>query len=479
MMDIPKKKLLVLLLAALMLWGCDAAPAPVPAEPTVIPGKPVASQFLPLYHTIAMVVPGGLGAARTEAEETNGQIRQVFDGGVLVYDENSQETFLAPVGRGQIPPEPPAGEPQGPTWQRIGGYWAPASIASIYEALGERIMGRPLSNYRYNEHKQRFEMYFENLGLYILEADVYNQVHLLPYGAWVYAGMPLSQGETPQRNIMRDAAEAFDAWGKRVPPAFTGEEIAPLVTDDSGRILRVYDNLVVQWVAEENKVAPIPVPLELGMEREPLAPEVSDKRLRFLPLNDSGTLGHNIPRFLWDNTVGRYSALDVSGYPIMELAYKPGTGQQVYWQCFENLCVEYDSGTGEATVSPLGREYYHRFLKQQSEEGPSPLARLEIEIQQAQRRISPQESQEVTVRITERGAPVSSISPVLIIHLPSGQVNLPFPPTDANGKTSVRLGPFEDTPNGTVIEYAVCVPSGKGGSEVCPKEQFVVWDVAP
>ncbi len=351
----------IFLLTAVMLSGCDDAPLPV--TPTPIPGKPVAPQLVGLYETIAGIIPGGLGAARSDAVDEGEQIRQIFDSGVLIYDKASGVTFLAPVGKEQVAPEPPSKEPEGPTWRQIGGYWAPAAIANAYDALGESVVGRPLTNYRYHAAKQRFEMYFENLGMYIWKDDPYNQVYLLPYGAWVYAERVPSQDNSPQANIARDATEAFNAWEDRLTLEFTGEEIAPLITDAQGHILRVYANVVLEWDQEHGAVRLVPVPLKLGVERENLEPRLDNDRMMFLPLDESGTLGHNIPRFFWDNIISKYSGIDVFGVPIMELSVKDESEPDVYWQCFENLCIEYDSGTSTASITPLGRRYYERFLK--------------------------------------------------------------------------------------------------------------------
>ncbi len=351
----------ILLLTAVVLSGC--AEAPLPVTPTPIPGKPVAPQFVGLYETIAGVIPGGLGAARSEAVDEDGQIRQIFDGGVLVYDKTSGVTALAPVGKEQIATEPPSKEPEGPTWRQIGEYWVPAAIANAYDALGEDVVGHPLTNYRYNSAQQRFEMYFENLGMYIWKDDPYSQVYLLPYGAWVYADRVPLQENVLRANIARDATEAFDAWEDRLTREFTGEEIAPLITDAQGRILRVYANVVPEWNQEQGIVQLVHVPLELGVERQPLKPRVDNDRMMFLPLDESGTLGHNIPRFFWDNLISKYSGIDVFGEPITELEFKPGTQQEVYWQCFENLCVEFDGNTDTNAITPLGRQYYERFLK--------------------------------------------------------------------------------------------------------------------
>ena len=351
----------ILLLAAVVLSGC--AEAPLPVTPTPIPGKPVAPQFVGLYETIAAVIPGGLGAARSEAVDEDGQIRQIFDGGVMVYDKAGGTVSLAPVGKEQIVAEPPSKEPEGPTWRQIGEYWVPAAIANAYDALGESVVGRPLTNYRYHAAKQRFEMYFENLGMYIREDDPYSQVYLLPYGAWVYAERVPLQDDLLQANIARDATESFDAWEDRLTREFTGEEIAPLITDAQGRILRVYANVVLEWNQEQAIVQLVPVPLELGVKREDLKPRVDNDLMMFLPLDESGTLGHNIPRFFWDNIISKYSGIDVFGVPIMELSVRDKAEPDVYWQCFENLCIEYDSRTNEASIMPLGRRYYEYFLK--------------------------------------------------------------------------------------------------------------------
>jgi len=441
----------------------------------------VAQEFIPLYERIAAVIPGGLGAAKVPAQDINGLKRQIFEKGVLIYDPSTGKTALQPVGHQQITVEAPAGASQGPTWQQIAGYWVPAAIANAYQQLGADIVGQPLSNYRYNATKKRYEIYFENLGMYLLEDDPFEQVHLLPYGAWVLANESAPGGENsgPGAAIIRNATEAFDVVADRLGPQFTGEVIAPLVVDREGRILRVYTNVVMVWNPDTNEVGWLNLPELLGISPTPLVAQLQNEQLIFVPLDPDNQLGHHIPTLFWDDFISLYSGLEAAGNPITELAYKPGTGERISWQCFEHLCLEYDTQTGALRPTPLGQEYYQRFIEQQlPNKGAPPLTPLSIETRPGSYTVSPNAPQEVLVHISAQGKPLSNVTPYLKLHLPSGQVKFSFPPTDAEGNTRLSLPPLAES-NGTPVAYDVCLLLPQAAGETCASSQFMVWQDAP
>ena len=48
----------------------------------------------------------------------------------------------------------------------------------------QRYVGKPPTELHYNPETQRYEQYFENLGMYWLESEGPEHVRLLNYGAW-------------------------------------------------------------------------------------------------------------------------------------------------------------------------------------------------------------------------------------------------------------------------------------------------------
>ncbi|GAB4531335.1 MAG: hypothetical protein Fur0018_19250 [Anaerolineales bacterium] len=432
--------------------------------------------MMALYETISAVFPEGLGAAIQPAEESDGQIRQVFERGIMRYDLASQKAFLEPIGYQQIETAQSPVQPEsGPTWRNIQGYWMPASIASKYDRLGAEIFGRPLSNYTYNPEKNRYEIYFENLGMYILDGDPSQTAHLLPYGTWATAitTSPATTDDPAQRAILRNAADEFNSTGQRLGSDYTGEMIVGLTIDEQKRILRVYENIVMVWDAAQGEISWLNVPEMLGVQPEPLTTRVSNPQMTFLALDPAHPeMGHNIPIEFW-KIIRFHSGTEVSGPPITELRTKPDTNDRIWWQCFEHICIEYDSAAGTTRLSPLGRLYYERFLQQLPNQNLSPplSQRPDLQIYQTSRQISPNTAQQVQVYITSQGKPLANISLKLELHLPDGQVKfLWFPPTDEAGQTNLTL-PVITAPNNTPVNYLVCTAD----DQFCMAEQFVIW----
>jgi hypothetical protein len=67
---------------------------------------------------------------------------------------------------------------------RINGYPVPESIYTFYQKIGSTVAGKALTEYRLNVDLNRYEMYFDNLGIYILAGDPTQTVHLMPLGSW-------------------------------------------------------------------------------------------------------------------------------------------------------------------------------------------------------------------------------------------------------------------------------------------------------
>lgn len=468
---------LVVLMTTIALSGCGGS-ASVPT-PTPIPGAAVLPEFLPTYAQIAQFFPGGLGRAQKPPENMGTFTRQIFEKGVLVYDPGNDRVALQPVGYQQRQPEPPTTPAEGPGWVQIQGYWVPPAIAKTYNALGSEVMGEPLSNYRYNPDQQRYEMYFANLGIYTLPNDPLEQVYLLPYGNWVLANESILDGEsTPfPRAIIQNATEAFDELASRTDKVLTGEQLAAITTSPEGQIIRVYTNAIMVWNAEENKAEWMNLPERMGVVRTSLVEELQNDNTFFVPLQGR-TKGHNVPNKFWDDFLALHGGFDAAGYPITELVPKTESNGQVVQQCYEHICLEFNYDTGEITPVPFGEEFYRKYGSgQHPQNGSPPLKRVVIETTPAHPLISPRQPQQVRSRIQIDGQPAPNVSPSLILHLPAGQVEFSFPPTNAQGEAVLDLPPLAEG-NGTKVMYEVCLTL-EDGSRPCASGQFVIAATAP
>ena len=148
-------------------------------------------------------------------------------------------------------------------------------------------------------------------------------------------------------------------------------------------------------------------------------------------------------------------------------------------QCFINLCLDYFAAAAEGEKVrpvPLGLIYKQIFFDSQNLGGQKSGSRTGIEIRlwEAAPVISSQQDQTIYVHISENGAPLANLEPRLVILLPDGSRHAHhLPPTGADGHTSLPVPPIS-APNGTVIEFRVCVQLVEG-DKVCSKETYLIW----
>jgi hypothetical protein len=64
----------------------------------------------------------------------------------------------------------------------------------------------------------------------------------------------------------------------------------------------------------------------------------------------------------------------------------------------------------------------------------------------------------------------------LTVYLPGGSLaRLQFPVTGADGKSRVQLPPQPSVPNGTVVQYQVCLEVDPD-RPLCETETYLVWN---
>jgi hypothetical protein len=103
----------------------------------------------------------------------------------MVFDPSSpirQRFTLAPLGVEMGVIEPPVKPPEQAGFAYDGGHVIAPEFLPLYEKLGAYIVGKPLTELRYNPIRRRHEQFFESVGFYRLEGS--DQVRLLDYGIW-------------------------------------------------------------------------------------------------------------------------------------------------------------------------------------------------------------------------------------------------------------------------------------------------------
>jgi hypothetical protein len=171
---------------------------------------------------------------------------------------------------------------------------------------------------------------------------------------------------------------------------------------------------------------------------------------------------------------------DLSGNPIMPVYQMEG--QQVYRQCFENYCLDYDLKAGESLrvrLVPLGKLYMKRAFQSPSVLVRNPFSESTILLQVSETRpqVTNQEEQHIMVLVVQKDnqQPVENVEATLMVTLPDGsRLTYPVPPTRANGMSTVTVPAMKTFKNGSMVGYQVCLklPSEK---PICASEAYLIW----
>lgn len=355
----------------------------------------------------------------------------------------------------------------------IGSYKAPAQVANFYNEVGPDIAGKPLEDYKFNQQTNRYEMLFENIGIYIEADDPDQEIKMLPLGLM----RAFSQREfTPKPELIPFSPAIMlmiDQMSSRLGSEFTGKVLVPLTLDDAGRPTRIFENLVMKVDPRApDQIIWEPLPITLGMPTQPAVPKIVDPRFTFVTIQESEGLGHNIPLEFWEY-IRDHADLTVSGQPITEIFY-PGADRNLVRQCFENMCLDYNAATGVIRLASLGIDYYRR-VHEPGQMRPASPATLNINVWEAQPAIPPDESQVIFARISQNKLPIINVQPVLELTLPdSTRQTYQMSASDVDGISALQIPPIA-ADNGTIIPYQVCVLY-LDGSQFCLADQFLIWN---
>jgi hypothetical protein len=452
-----------------------------------------------------------LGPAISPSFEKNGVRYQYTSSALLVRDPNAPQNrvfHLAALGLDMGVAEPPIPPPENPDGRYVEGHVIHSAFLPTYDRLkGQRYVGLPLTELHYNPAAQRYEQYFENLGMYWLESEGSEQVHLLSYGAWKCNAscLPLTGADPGLVVLPIRTAEIFRDAVARLGSDFTGFAIKDALLTPDGYTEQVFENVVlVSDPDTPSRIFVRPIIERLGIKADPLTEASGKDGFEFYPLQEG--LGYNIPvHFL--EYIARHGGMDASGQPITELfQVNPGVERQ----CFTNLCLEMQrTATGEISVHPSQFGYNYKMLpvrpvglEDGSVASPSlqdpavnatpdsqaalapqataatmsqPQTReLTMRVWESYPTLAPNQNQEIGVNILENGIPMPNIEPYLQLIFPDGQEReyLMFP-TGENGVSKILLDPI-DLPNGSLVEYRVCMldPTHE---KYCVRDSYLIW----
>lgn len=364
---------------------------------------------------------------------------------------------------------------------------------SLYDRLGGgRRIGAPLSGLRYNPRQRRYEQFFEGVGMYRNESDPAGKVKLLAYGAWkcgnacLYPVLPQAEVITP---IPIDP-RVFPLV-ERLGLDFTGFAISPPIKDFDGRLIVIFENVVIAIQPEsEGGVSLLPLPQRLGILPQGMVANEDDETKTFLSLD--GDKGHHILRSFM-NYIDAHGGLDLIGLPIGEpLEWEKGSIRQ----CFEKVCLIEDrqiEGLYRIRPSPLGFEYASLYFDSEnggglsltpmllqpsaSETSPAneePYPEITLEIIETKPFVDGQTSQEIGVIVRFGSQAAIGIIPTLYLSFPDGEsYEFEMPPTNEQGKSFLVIPPTQGS-NGTLVAYRICITT-PSGVQMCAREDYLIW----
>lgn len=432
-----------------------------------------------------------LGPAISLPVEENGRTSQYTRAAKLEFDLNRpvDKTFrLVPIGVALGYVEPPISSADEREGVLCNGHRVAPMFLPLYEKLGKEFVGCPISELRFNPNRVRFEQYFESLGFYRLKGT--DSVHTLDWG-WIACGEscryppnnlgpPDKKADPGYVDLQYHLHPVFKDYANRLGTDLTGFALSDPYISSDGRFDQIMERVVLSAASPDSpgSVSLRPLSQELHIPvANPVAPTQAAGLFLYRTQDD---MGYEIPEEVWEFILD-HGGDKVSGAPITHLTVEEN---QLYSQCFENLCLFYDlTGTGMPTVYPMSLGYiYKSFINppekseiDQLNQTPQVKERLTLNVWSSMPSVKSNQQQEIGVIASKNGKPVGGVSPILIIFLPDGsQFNISMPPTGEDGRTGIRL-PSLDAPSGSLINYEICVEM-ESNKLFCDGNSFLIWD---
>jgi len=419
---------------------------------------------------------------------------QFVEKGLLVFDPSSTQAGMVrfwPVGRELQVEEPsinlPAALDEGALF--INGHYISTDFAKFITQIGGlSVTGSPLTEVHFNPFYQRYEQFFENVGLYKLKNELDGDVHLLSYGSWMCAeNCTPGPDKSAFLDIAGPVSEPYLSLVNKVGRDFAGYPLnCEIKTPEPvSPEIKVFKNLVM--TADPNtqdSARLLSIPELIGIPKEAPSQEIFEDRAIFIPTNIEGE-GFNVPIPLLDY-IERHGGLGISGLPITHFK-KYGEG---FRQCFEYLCLTHQpEAVSWLQTQPEALGYFyirlHPECKNFKVSGPfqsdpadagAKIADIQLKTWEEFPYLSPGYAQTIHVSVKDKiNRPLAGYEVDLVVKVPdsSGNLQLKFPPTDASGQSEADV-PILVLPSGTLVPYQVCV--GIADERLCLDEDYVIWE---
>ncbi|MEN4011586.1 MAG: hypothetical protein AB1453_00665 [Chloroflexota bacterium] len=482
-MNVPKSvnRWVLRVVTLLLVGGMFAACAP--AEPLQPVQQPGTYSIDPLFREFFASLGGDeiLGPAITAAFSFHNFQCQYAQNALMCFDpfgQGVQRFSLYPLGRGfelDHVISTQSGADNFPIYEEF---------EMLYSRLGWQYTGKALTPPRYNPNKNRIEQYFENVGFYRNIDDPQGEARLLSYG--VYACSADCRYSPPvSAVVVRNVVEIEQPFLPRLA-RMGGVKVFglplghPRIAED-GLLEQVYENVVLFSPPDNPAAMQLrPTAVKLGMPASAPQPRQHSEAdgVVFYPLE--GELGFHVP-LAFDQFIASHGGLEISGKPLMD-PYQ--VGENLFRQCFENYCLDYDNQPGvvnRVRMVALGREYLRAAGGEPAEQTAFQITQdaVRLAVNVVQPRVAADQGQRFELLLLEADnqQPVSSVESSLTLTLPDGTQALYYlPPTDAKGSAGLLIAPLQPPPpNGSVIAYRLClnVPADPA---LCAGGSYLIWN---
>jgi hypothetical protein len=394
---------------------------------------------------------------------------------------DSNRLFFYPLADAMGVREDPSQSPAQSGSTVIDGYTIYDEFLPLYNQLGGQYVGKPLTQAHINYSQQRIEQYFENVGFYRKFSDPSGSAHMLAYGAFSCTDKcnytPLV--ETLVLNSSRASQDQplLAGLSEMADTSILGAPLTQPYIASDGMEEQVYQNAVVYAPANDlgsARLRPLYSLLNLP-QTEPVPQKyTSNDGMVFYATN--GTKGYHVP-LVFDHFIAAHGGRDFSGDPIDEVF---PYSEDIYRQCFENYCLDYQASSQVVNLAPLGALYLEQGSSNGSANQPgSDLSsgHLVLSVSELSKQVAPGSEQQIGILVTRQDdqKPVANIEASLSISLPDGsQYIATFPATGLDGRASLVIPALDDIPNGTILEYQVCL-KGADDAPVCVTDSYLIW----
>jgi hypothetical protein len=482
------RRRLPLLVAALILGGMasacagDLASIRPPGEMDVDP------TFIDFYATLDGA--DELGPVISPKFPYNNMECQYTVAALMCFNPNAaaiDQFSLYALGTALDMHDTPLASATSTTSRIIDGYILFSDFVPLYDRLyGARYLGRPLTQPRTNTVLGRIEQYFENAGLYRSFDDPPGEVHLMAFG---------TNGCGSSCSYQPPAASLVDLQHSAYPQPFLntltaingvpdfGEPLTPAYIASDGMLEQTYRNVVVFAPPDKpdtSKLRPVSVALNYPISTPGTQHYNENNGVMFFPVQ--GDLGYHVP-LVFRDFIELHGNFAMSGKPLGDTSQVNPT---TYRQCYENYCLDYSTNTSQdnaVSMEPLG-QFYLTYTPATPTMAIAPpqfaFSQKSVVIQLGEQspRIKSDGIQQINMVLynAETQQPIPNVEAELILEYPDGsQYSGHFPPTQANGSSSMLIPARPSTPNGSVIPYMVClnVPAAE---PVCQSASYLIWN---